>query len=90
MAFSRKKPAPTRRGRVRTETKTTEEEVVVEAPAEPEAEPTVERTVVRRTVVSSGGGLEMALIVVTLVTLIAAFVLLQLEMRKAFGEGWPV
>jgi hypothetical protein len=86
MAF-RKKPVPTRRGRLRKETTVTET-------AEAEAAVTEETTTTRRTaktaaVATEKGGLEMALVVVTLVTLVAAFALIQLGMRKAFGAGWP-
>jgi hypothetical protein len=34
--------------------------------------------------------LESALIIVTLIALIAAFVMINIEMRSSFGEGWPV
>lgn len=101
MAFSRKKPVPARRGRLRKETTVTETTevsgepvAVVETPAEAEAAVTEETTTTRRTtktaaVATEKGGLEMALVVVTLVTLVAAFALLQVGMRKAFGAGWP-
>ena len=96
MAFSRKKPAPKgRAGRLRKETtvtevtETTSEPVVIEA--EPEAEVVQTRvTTTTRGARTGGGGLETALVVVTLVALIAAFLMLQVEMRSAFGEGWPV
>jgi len=88
----RGKPLPTRRGRVRSETTVTE---VTETTGEPAAAVPAEAEVVEETrvttrTVAPAGGLEMALIVVTLVALIAAFLLLQVEMRKAFGEGWPI
>jgi len=100
MAFSRKKPVPARRGRLRKETTVTEttevsgEPTVVEAPVEAEEAVTEETTTTRRTtkpavVVTEKAGLEMALVVVTLITLIAAFALIQLGMHKAFGVGWP-
>ena len=87
----RGKPLPTRRGRVRTETTVTE---VTDTAAEPatadgEAEVVEETRVTTRTA-APAGGLEMALIVVTLVALVAAFLMLQVEMRSAFGEGWPI
>lgn len=33
--------------------------------------------------------LESALILVTLLALVTAFVMINLEMRSSFGEGWP-
>ena len=86
----RGKPLPSRRGRVRTETTVTEvTETAAEPAAEGEAELVEETRVTTRTV-AAAGGLEMALIVVTLVALVAAFLMLQIEMRSAFGEGWPI
>jgi hypothetical protein len=35
-------------------------------------------------------GLESALILVTFLALVAAFVLVQVKMHGAFGKGWPV
>jgi hypothetical protein len=40
-------------------------------------------------VVKPAMGIETALIAVTLVALVAAFVLVQLKMHSAFGKGWP-
>lgn len=86
MALTRKKPLPGRRGRARPGD-TAAGEAAGGAPAEVEvaAEPAEADSPA-----ASGGGLEMALIVVTLVALIAAFALLQLEMHEAFGAGWPI
>ena len=99
MAFSRKKPVPARRGRLRKETTVTETTEVSGEPAAeeaPAAEAVTEETTTtsRRTTTTAAaatdkGGLEMALVVVTLVTLVAAFALIQVGMRKAFGAGWP-
>ena len=86
----RGKPLPTRRGRVRTETTVTEVTDTAAEPAAAEAEVVEETRVTTRTAAAPAGGLEMALIVVTLVALIAAFLMLQVEMRSAFGEGWPI
>lgn len=85
----RGKPLPTRRGRVRTETTVTEVTDTAAEPAAAEAEVVEETRVTTRTA-APAGGLEMALIVVTLVALVAAFLMLQVEMRSAFGEGWPI
>lgn len=34
--------------------------------------------------------LESALILVTLLALVAAFVMINIEMNSSFGKGWPV
>ncbi len=34
-------------------------------------------------------GLEQALVFVTTLALVTAFVLIQLKLRSAFGQGWP-
>ena len=99
MAFSRKKPVPARRGRLRKETTVTETTEVSGEPAAEEAlaaeavteetTTTSRRTTTTAAVATEKGGLEMALVVVTLITLVAAFALIQVGMRKAFGAGWP-
>ena len=87
----RGKPLPSRRGRVRTETTVTEVTDTAAEPASAAAETeVVEETRITARAARPAGGLEMALIVVTLIALIAAFLMLQIEMRSAFGEGWPV
>jgi len=90
--MARRKPLPTRRGRIRPGAAGEAAPAAEgEAPAEvAAAEEPAEESDSGAAAPASRGGLEMALIVVTLVALIAAFALIQLQMHSAFGQGWPV
>jgi hypothetical protein len=60
------------------------------AAGEPDAEAGLQVEEVGETEAKQPMGIESALVVVTFLALLAAFVLIQVEMRGAFGKGWPV
>ena len=69
---------PTRKVRVR--------ETTVE---EPVGELEVEEVAVVEKAPAAPVGVETLMIVVTLVALIAAFIIINMKMKADFGEGWP-
>lgn len=70
---------PIARSKTRTTAKTPEGEFEV-----------VEETVVVEKPAKAAFGTEGMLVLVTFVALVAAFVLINMEMHSAFGKGWPV
>jgi len=73
-----RKAAIVRKGKVRTAKDADDASTEVEV----EEETTVE--------VKPAMGLETALIGITFIALIAAFLMIQMKMHAAFGKGWPV
>lgn len=88
--MARKKALPTRRGRAARDAEAAAGEAGDAAVEAQEAADDAAESAAEASEAKASGGLEMALIVVTFVALVAAFALLQYEMRHAFGEGWPV
>ena len=56
---------------------------------EPTGELEVEEVATVEKVPAAPVGVETLMIVVTLVALIAAFVIINMKMKADFGEGWP-
>lgn len=73
-----KKVAITRKGKGRPAKEA--DETVTEVTVEEETE----------VVVKPAMGLESALIAVTFIALIAAFVMVQMKLHASFGKGWPI